>query len=265
MKDERLTYGELNARANQLAHYLRKLGVGPEVGVGIFLDRSIELIVGLLGILKAGGAYVPFDPSYPRDRLSFMLEDSQVQIIITKESYSDNLASGWTQVVCLDSDCDTIARESSLNSRAEVSAQGLAYINYTSGSSGQPKGVEVCHRGVVRLLYSIEYAHLDEHEILLHLSPIAFDASTFEIWGALLRGWRCALLAERAVTLEGLADALASERVTTAWLTASLYNTVIDKHPEALQGVRQLLIGGESLSVEHVNRGLRSLPSTSII
>ena len=160
---KQLTYRELNSRANQLAHYLRRLGIGPEKLVGICIERSIEMVIGLLGILKAGGAYVPLDPSYPRERLAFMLDDSQVSVLLTSERIiagfkindSDSRSSildPQMKVVCLDTNWETIVRESAQNIRSEVKPDNLAYVIYTSGSTGKPKGVAIEHRNTSRSL-----------------------------------------------------------------------------------------------------------------
>src|SRR4028119_2348513 len=220
-EDKQLTYQELNRRSNQLAHHLQKLGVGSEVLVGICMERSVEMIVGLLGILKAGGAYVPLDPSYPSERLGFMLEDSQVSVLLTSENLVEQLpnviASAHQdctiqnpgrylrsevssdprapkskiqnpKVVCLDKDWETIAQESPENPRSSVASDNLAYVIYTSGSTGKPKGVAVPHKAVNRLVFNTNYINLDSSDKIAQASNTSFDAATFEIWGALLHG-----------------------------------------------------------------------------
>jgi amino acid adenylation domain-containing protein len=264
-EDHQLRYKELNHRANQLAHYLARLGVGAETPVGICMERSIELVVALLGILKTGGAYVPLDPSYPKARLAFMLEDTQAPVLLTQQKLVENLPAQNTQVVCLDRHWDEIARESKENPRIKVSPENLAYVIYTSGSTGRPKGVEVLHRGVVRLLFGVDYVQLDSSQSFLHLAPTSFDASTFEIWGALVHGAKCILCPGNVPSPTELGDLLHKHEVSTLWLTASLFDAVIDEAPEALSAVGQLLIGGEALSVPHVRRALALLPATKII
>jgi aspartate racemase len=263
-EEQRLTYGELNARANRLAHHLRALGAGPEVPVGICVERSLEMVVGLLGILKAGGAYLPLDPDNPPERLAFMLQDAQAPVVLTQARLRPRLPRSQARIVCLDADAEAIARHSGSNLASEVSADNLAYVTYTSGSTGQPKGVEVRHRGVARLLCGVDYVSLDPTETLLHLSPLAFDASTFEIWGALLHGARCVLFPEQVPTVGGLGRVLAEHRVSVLWLTAALFNTIVEDAPEILAGVGQLLVGGEALSADHVRRALLRLPATTI-
>ncbi len=262
---QQLTYNELNCRANQLAHYLQKLGVKPEELVGICLERSLDMIVGLLAILKVGGAYVPIDPDYPQERISFMLQDTQVKIILTCESLQTSLPNHQAIVICLDKDWQQINQASQDNLNSTVSADNLAYVIYTSGSTGKPKGVGVIHRSVNRLLFGVNYAHLDATQRFLQMAPIAFDASTFEIWGALLHGARCVIFTEDIPTATSLRNAIDKHGITILWLTAALFNKIIDDNSQALSGIKQLLIGGEALSVAHVHKALETLPLTQII
>ena len=186
---EQLTYRELNARANQLAHYLRSLGVGTEVLVGICVERSIEMIVGLLGVLKAGGAYVPIDPAYPKERLVFMLEDSAVPVLLTQQRLVDRIPKHQAQVVLLDTQWQIIAQQSEENIACFVNAENLAYVIYTSGSTGKPKGVTIQHRSLVNYTtaVSIEY-EIEKHDRILQFSSISFDVSAEEIYISLIYG-----------------------------------------------------------------------------
>ncbi len=264
-ENQGLTYRDLNAKANQLAHYLKKLGVGPDVLVGICVERSLEMMVGLLGIVKAGGAYVPLDPSYPKERLDFMLEDTDVAVLLTQEHLLKLFADQNRQVICLDRELNDVANASPENPARSVTPDNLAYVIYTSGSTGKPKGVTIPHRGILRLLYGVDYVQLDDHQTFLQLAPLSFDASTFEIWGPLLHGAKCVLYPGSVPTPTELAEFLHQHGITTLWLTAALYNAVIEEAPQALLGIKQLLIGGEALSVTHVLRGLALLPHTQII
>lgn len=258
--DEEISYAELNTRANRLAHYLRRLGVGPEVLVGISVKRSVEMVVGLLGILKAGGAYLPLDPEYPKERLSFMLRDAGVHVLLTQQRLLAALPTdSELQVICLDTDWEQLAGESNSNPLVTVTADNLAYVIYTSGSTGEPKGVEAIHRGVVRLVKETNYAELNEEEVFLQLAPLSFDASTFELWGALLNGARLVIFPPQTPSLEELAEALSRYGVTTLWLTAALFHQMMENQPETLGQVRQLLAGGDVLSAPHVKRALRAL------
>lgn len=264
-ENEQLTYHQLNCRANQLAHYLRSLGVGVDELVGICLERSINMIVGLLGILKAGGAYVPLDPEYPQERLSFMLSDAEISVLLTQQSLVHKLPEHSARVVCLDSDAHLIKECSQDNAITHIQPTNLVYVIYTSGSTGQPKGVEVVHRGVNRLLCAANYVNLDATQTFLQLAPISFDASTFEIWGALLHGSKCVLFPGTVPTSQNLRSEIDKHDITVLWLTAALFNSIIDDDSQALSGIKQLLIGGEALSVSHVYKALAHLPWTQII
>jgi aspartate racemase len=263
-----LTYGELNERANQLAHHLRGLGVGAETPVGICAERSVELVVGLLAILKAGGLYVPLDPSSPSERLAFMLRDTQVCLLLCDDRLRPTFAAdaGDVRVVSLQGALTEAEREESrLNPQPCASAQNLAYVMYTSGSTGTPKGIGVSHRSVVRLVRQTAYARFSPQETFLQLAPISFDASTFELWGSLLNGARLALMPAPQPSLEELAAALHRYQVTTLWLTAGLFHQMVDSQLEALGGLHQLLAGGDVLSVQHVGRVLAELPEVRLI
>ncbi len=252
-----LTYGELNGRANQLAHYLRSLGVGPESLVGLCLERSPELIVATLAVLKAGGAYLPLDPSYPRERLKAMLAEAQPPVLVTQQELAASLPESDARLVRLDTEAELIGSESESNPANRVSAEGLAYVMYTSGSTGRPKGICVSHRAVVRLVRNTNYVNFTPTEVFLQLAPISFDASTFEMWGALLNGARVAVAPAGAESLAELGEQLRRHGVTTLWLTAGLFHLMVDERVEELRGVRQLLAGGDVLSPGHVERALR--------
>ena len=289
-EERQLTYRELNRRANQLAHYLRKLGVGPEVRVAIGMERSLEMVIGLLAILKAGGAYVPLDPDYPKERLAFMLEDSRVPVLLTQQRLVAELiedgrsksissdAEGTEdsnsrssildhrfQVVSLDTDWEVIAQESEANPVSGATAGNLAYIMYTSGSTGKPKGVCVPHRGVVRLVNGTNYASLTSEEVFLQFAPVSFDASTFEIWGCLLNGARLVVFPPHTPSLGELGQILQRYQVTTLWLTAGLFHEMVEHNLEGLRHVQQLLTGGDVLSPSHVRKALQELPGCRLI
>jgi len=260
-----LPYQELNSRANQLAHYLRKKGVGAETRVGICVERSPAMIVGLLGILKAGGAYVPLDPAYPQARTEFMLEDAGVTLLLTQKSVAKGLGDQHVEVICLDEIAETISHEDDSNPDRESNATSLAYVMYTSGSTGKPKGAAVTHRSIVRLVKNTNYASFTRDEVFLQFATISFDASTFEIWGSLLNGARLALMPAGPASLDELGQALKRYQVTTLWLTAGLFHLMVDTHLDDLRGVKQLLAGGDVLSVPHVKRVLQELKGCRLI
>ena len=190
-EDQQLTYAELNARANQLAHHLIALGVGPEVLVGICLERSLELIVGLLGILKAGGAYVPLDPSYPAKRLEFMLHDTQAPVLLTQQGLLEQLPFYQGRLLCLDRDWPEINSRSQDNPAPTVTSQSLAYVIYTSGSTGKPRGVEIVHTALTNFLWSMraEPGCL-ESDLLLSVTTMSFDIAGLEMYLPLIVGGR---------------------------------------------------------------------------
>ena len=188
-EDARLTYAELNARANQLAHHLITLGVGPDVLVGLCLERSLELVVGLLGILKAGGAYVPLDPSYPAPRLAFMLEDTQAPVLLTQHKLLGQLPPYAGRVLCLDRDASLLAAQPDTDPPCRATAENLAYVIYTSGSTGKPKGVMMAHRPICNLAWwQIRTSGLHSDARSLQMTPVTFDVSVQEIFSTLCAG-----------------------------------------------------------------------------
>jgi amino acid adenylation domain-containing protein/non-ribosomal peptide synthase protein (TIGR01720 family) len=259
--DERLTYGELERRANRLARHLVEVGVGPEVVVGLCVRRSVDRIVALLAILEAGGAYLPLDPNYPAERTSFMLTDARAAVLVTESALEDGLPAHWARVVSLDDHAEAIARCSPEALMARASAENLACILYTSGSTGTPKGVGIAHRNIVEL---VEPLDVTADDALLHLAPLAFDASTFEIWGALAHGARLVLAPEEA-DLSLVPDLIERCGVNVVFLTAGLFHQVVDLHLPKLAGVRTLLSGGDTLSVAHVRKVRDELPGCRMV
>jgi aspartate racemase len=255
-RDRRLTYSQLNSRANQLAHYLRECGVVPETMVGVSMEKCPDMVVSLLAILKAGGAYVPLDPEYPPSRLTFMVEDTAAPVLITHSSVSARLPGYTGKVICIDREWPEISQRPDTSPAAGTTAASLMYVMYTSGSTGRPKGVSIEHRGAVRLVKNTNYVAISPADVFLQFAPVAFDASTFEIWGALLNGAQLVIYPEQKASLDRLANTIEQHAVTTLWLTSALFNQMVDSHLASLRQVRSLLAGGEALSVHHVNRYL---------
>jgi aspartate racemase len=262
--EQQLTYGELNARADRLAHRLRSRGAGPDVLVGVCLERSIELVVAFLGILKAGGAYLPLDPSYPTDRLRFMVDDAAAAVVLTRAALRDRVANAGAPVLLVD-EGGAIPAAPGAPPAVRTGPDHLIYVMFTSGSTGRPKGVAIPHRAVLRLVFGQSYARFDATRTFLWTSAISFVVMTFELWGALLHGARCVLFPAAVPTPSALAALIRRHHVTTAWLTASLFNTVIDEAPQALAGLEELLVGGEALSPSHVRRAYQHLPGVTIV
>src|SRR6266516_19965 len=258
-----LTYRDLNERANRLAHHLCSLGVGPGELVGFNVERSLEMVVALLGILKAGAAYWALEENLPEERLRFLIGDARPKVILTGRKTTGNLA-GIATVATVDDLLASRPDQAVCAARAS-SPEHPAYVSYTSGSTGRPKGVVVPHRGVVRLVKEADYVSLTSEETLLHLSPLSFDASTFELWGALLNGGRVVLLPPGQPSLGEIGETIRQYRVTTLWLTAGLFHLMVDEHVDYLKPLRQLLAGGDVLSPQHVLKARRALAGCRII
>ena len=261
--DERVTYGELDERSTCLAATLQARGVRAGSTVGVALDRSSSAIVALLAILKAGACYLPLDSAYPRDRLAFMLDDADAVLVVAAPDHATAFGQA-VPVLVLDS-AATSASQASGPVVDGVAAHDLAYVMYTSGSTGTPKGVQIPHDAILRLVLDAGYVHLAADTVMLHAAPLGFDASTLEIWGPLLNGGCCVLHPEELPTPAGLATTIRQAAVTSAWLTAALFNAVVDDDPRHLRGLRELLIGGEALSVAHVRRLLDAVPDVTLI
>ncbi len=264
-----LSYGDLDSRANQLAHWLRARGVGADTLVPLLLDRSFEMIVGILAVLKAGGAYVPFEPGTPPLRLRSLLDGITSPVLLTERLLAGELrtAGGFAGgVLCLDDEWAAVDKEPRSAPASAAIATGAAYVNFTSGSTGTPKGVVVPHRAVVRLVQNADYIALGAGDTVLQLSTYAWDAATFEIWGALLNGARLVLIPRSTVLdFEALADVVRRERITVLYLTTTLFNQVVDQIPDALKDVETLIVGGETASVPHFRRAVERLPRTRLI
>lgn len=260
----RLTYAELNSRANQLAHRLRAAGVGPETLVGCCLERSVELIVALVAVLKAGGAYVPFDPDYPKDRIDFLLRDTRTTVMVAQPFLASTVLSGYDGT-CVVLDNSEFSGIDIGNTESLGGPNTLAYVMYTSGSTGRPKGVMVENRAIIRLVRNTNFCNFGPDETFLHFAPISFDASTLEIWGALLNGGRLVVMPPGPTSLKELIRVVREHKVTTLWLTAGLFNLVVEEELESLDSLRQFLAGGDVLSPRQVRRALEKLPKCRVI
>ncbi|MGR9105452.1 MAG: amino acid adenylation domain-containing protein [Gammaproteobacteria bacterium] len=263
LEDRRLSYLELNRRANCLAHELIRQGVGRGKRVGLCMERSIEMIVGILAVLKAGAAYVPIDPSYPSERRAFMLNDAAAHLILTQQKLRAGLPDAYP-ALSLDT-YEAVTEQFIENPLLPTRANDPAYLIYTSGSTGRPKGVSLAHRGVARLVKNTDYAKFGPQEIILQISSISFDASVFEIWTALLNGGKLVLIPKQQPSLIELGETIRRYGVSTILLTPGLFQVMVDERIEDLRPLSQLLTGGDVLSVPHARKVLRELPGCRLI
>jgi len=254
-----LSYGELNARANRLAHWLAQRGVGPEIRVGFCLDRGADAVTAMLAILKRGAAYVPLDPKHPAERLGFIAADTDMKLILAHDALLASVADIGPPATAWNAAAAEAAALPEADARCFADADSLAYIMYTSGSTGRPKGVMAVHRGVTRLVINTNYIQLGPGDHLLQIAPLAFDASTFEIWGALLNGAWLAIAPSDA--LEQLPDVIRRFGVTNLWVTTQLFHVLVDDYPEAIRPLGHLMTGGETMSLEHARRFLDKYPA----
>jgi amino acid adenylation domain-containing protein len=256
-----LSYAELDRRSSAWAARLRQ-GVPAGATVAVLMQRSADAIVALLAILKAGAAYLPLDQAYPPARLRFMLEDSGATLLLTDGAASPDILPAGCRLLAL---VDLAGGPATIDRIPAGNSADAAYVMYTSGSTGTPKGAEIPHAAIVRLVREPGYIQLDATTAFLHAAPLGFDASTLEIWGPLLNGGRCVVHDEILPTGAGLAATISRHGVTSAWLTAALFNAIVDENPAQLAGIAELLTGGEALSVAHVRRAYAALPATQLI
>ncbi|NCS55351.1 MAG: AMP-binding protein, partial [Microcystis aeruginosa G13-05] len=252
-EEQELTYNELNCRANQLAHYLQSLGVKPDELVGICVERSLEMIVGLLGILKAGGAYVPLDPDYPLERISLMLEDAGLKVLLTQQKLIDKLSESQANIniVCVDADLPVISKEEQKNLITTIKYSNLAYVIYTSGSTGIPKGVLVTHQGLLNLVFwhqnTFEITNLDK---ATQLAGTGFDAAVWELWPYLTAGASIYLVKpEILISLVELQKWLAAKKITISFLPTPIAEQLLSlEWTEINVSLRTILTGGDKLN-----------------
>lgn len=264
-EDAEISYGDLNRRANRIAHALCRRGIQSNVPIGLWMRRTPDMIASMLGILKAGAAYFPLEPNSPAARLAFMLEDSGAQLILTDGMMRAKLPPTAVKTLGLDELIATTSAMEQENPPIGASSGDLAYVMYTSGSTGNPKAVAIAQRSVVRLVHAPDYVELGPQETLLHLATPAFDVATFEIWGALLHGSPLVLGPDGLPDYVELEALIRRHGVSVIWLTAGLFNSVIDNHPQMLATVRQILTGGEALSVAHIRRAQQLLPQSTFV
>ena len=283
-EDQCLTYNQLNQEADRMAAYLQARGITPGMPVGIMLEASLEMIVGLMAILKAGGAYLPIDPGYPEERKRYILADSNADVLITAGSIPESMPVGVHIDSCRDEwpiyrYCDretapglnhiSTGRNKSGRDKSHpymIGAERIAYIIYTSGSTGHPKGVMVEHQSIIRLVKNTNYITFNEDDSILQTGALEFDASTFEIWGALLNGITLFLAdKDKLLVPENLKGTICRNKITIMWLTSPLFNQMVQSDIEIFKGLETLLVGGDVLSPVHINQVKRRFPRLKII
>ncbi|NEP88100.1 MAG: amino acid adenylation domain-containing protein [Okeania sp. SIO2C2] len=248
-EEQKLTYWELNSKANQLAHYLQKLGVVPEALIGICVERSVEMIVGLLGILKVGGAYVPLDPNYPISRLNYIIEDAKLSILLTQQKWQHHLSETIETIIYLDTDEEIISQQSQQNLKNQVTANQLAYVIYTSGSTGKPKGVTISHQGLLNLIFWHQRTfEVKSSDRASQIAGVAFDASVWEIWPYLSAGACLHLVnSETRLSPEALRNWLVSEKITISFVPTPLLENLCSLEWPAKTELRTVVTGGDKL------------------
>ncbi|MCT7951957.1 amino acid adenylation domain-containing protein [Ancylothrix sp. C2] len=259
--NQKLTYQELNNLSNKLAAYLQKMGVKPEVIVGICAEACVNTIVGILGILKAGGAYLLLDPNYPAERLKLMREDAQVSLLLGEEKQIERFKDLSIPVVCLDKDWE-IFEQQEINFIVQdnlLKSDNLAYIIYTSGSTGKPKGVAVTHKAINRLVVNTNYIKIDATDKIAQAANLCFDAATFEIWGALLNGAELVgINQEILLSPHDFAAEIRAKKISFLFLTTALFQEIARNVPQAFESLRCLLFGGERVDVRWVKKVLKA-------
>ncbi|MCY7463193.1 AMP-binding protein, partial [Bacillus paralicheniformis] len=260
---QRMTYRELNEKANQTARLLREKGIGRGSIAAIIADRSFEMIIGIIGILKAGGAYLPIDPETPKDRIAFMLSDTKAAVLLTQGKAADGIDCE-ADIVQLDREAsDGFSKEplSSVNDSGDT-----AYIIYTSGSTGTPKGVITPHYSVIRVVQNTNYIDITEDDVILQLSNYSFDGSVFDIFGALLNGASLVMIEKEALlNINRLGSAINEEKVSVMFITTALFNMIADIHVDCLSNLRKILFGGERASIPHVRKVLNHVGRDKLI
>ena len=261
-----LTYRALDWRANQLAHRLRALDVTADVPVALCLPRSLDLVVAMLAVLKAGGAYVPLDPDYPAERMTLMLADAKPPVLVTQQARLAALPPFGGHVLCIDRDAAELATQPTDAPACGVAPAHLAYVIYTSGSTGRPKGVMVTHDSVVGLACKQNFVAISADDTIGHVSNVAFDAATFEVWGALLNGACVAILArDDVLSAAAFMRSIERERITCIFLTTSLFNAIVAEDPHAFRSLRSLLFGGEAHDPSRVGEVMRATPPGRLV
>ncbi|KAF6626198.1 amino acid adenylation domain-containing protein, partial [Paenibacillus sp. EKM208P] len=264
--EESLTYLELNQHANKIAHMLKRKNIESDEVVGLMVDRSLDMIIGVLGILKVGAAYLPIDPDFPNERIEFMLNDSKSKLLLFHSHLKKEFPHHIEQLCWDNRICEIAQNDNDANLNLEITANQLAYIIYTSGTTGQPKGILTSHKNVIRVVKDTNYIAINSSDNILQLSNYAFDGSIFDIFGALLNGAQLVMITkETLLDIRKLADCLVEKKVNVLFITTALFNVLIDYSLDSLINIRKVLFGGERASHLHVKKALKYLSADKII
>lgn len=262
-KEDFLTYKQLNERTNQLARTLRKAGVKENTPVGILVEKSLDMIVGILGILKAGGGYVPIDPEYPEQRINFIINDSECKVLLTQDKF---MKIPFENVSKLNLNSKKSYRKEKSNIENLNNSSSLAYIMYTSGTTGKPKGSIIIQYNVVRLVRNTNYIKFTSDDRILLTGAIVFDATTFEIWGALLNGGTLYIVEKETIlSPQALGDQLVTNDITVLWLTSALFTQISEIRTDIFCKLKYLVVGGDVLSAHHINKVRNDNPKLKVI
>ncbi|WP_158885988.1 non-ribosomal peptide synthetase [Amycolatopsis anabasis] len=259
----RMTYAELDERANRLAHRLLGLGVRPDDVVAVFAHRNLDMVVAMLATLKAGAAYAMVDPQFPDERIALILGETAAGVVLTEQDLLARLPANAGVAVCLDRDTEVAAQPAD-RPAGGASAANLACVMFTSGSTGRPKGVQSPHRAMVRTFFGPDYFEFGPDEVFLQYSPVSWDAAALELWGALLHGGTSVLCPAHALDLDLVVSLVLEHEVSALWLSASLFNVLVEEHPRVFEVVRQVATGGEAASPEHVRRARARFPGVRL-
>ncbi|MEC0166478.1 amino acid adenylation domain-containing protein, partial [Bacillus cereus] len=262
-KDKQLTYRELNEKSNQLARMLRNKGVNTDAIIGLMIDRSLEMIIGIMGILKSGAAYLPIDPDTPKARIDYMLRDSHTMILLTQEKFIKKIEYDL-EIINLDElDSSDLSTD---NLKHVNRSDDTAYIIYTSGSTGIPKGVIISHYSAIRVVRNTNYIEIKNNDTILQLSNYSFDGSIFDIYGALLNGAKLVVIEKDTVTdINKLGNIIKQENINVMFITTALFNALVDMKIDCLINIRKILFGGERISVSHARKALEFLGKDKLI
>ncbi|WP_027338802.1 non-ribosomal peptide synthetase [Halonatronum saccharophilum] len=263
LEDQELTYSQLNERANQLARSLREKGVKVGQVVGLMVERSLDMMVGIWAIIKSGATYLPIEPNYPRERIEYMLEDSKAKVILGHINLINKLEYGGK---IIDITEKNLYKGDKANLENLNSPNDIVYIIYTSGTTGRPKGILTTHYNISRVVKNTNYININSNDRILQLSNYAFDGSTFDIYGAFLNGAKLVMITQdKLLEVDKLAKLIKREKITIFFVTTALFNILADNHLKQLKGVRKILFGGERISVPHARKALDYLGKDKLI